>query len=390
MKAAQENGNNDLIADVCGSGVTLSAAWSKRSMPYLYDLKSGVTDNVYFFQAALGESKLPYMEAFPGKEEKYWVRGLINAVEYYGGLPAQIAPLAHNAPRIPGYLSPANVRDSAFGLFSEFYGIPILPVNEKNFSQCLVADNIRAVEWMGRQLKEKMFYSIDALNTHISVLLPHYASLPSIVCNDSRYNVFCLKDKPLLKPLPEQRFSITDVCTRVAGDNCFIKYGDTYYSIPYLFCNQQVTLHASDSEIIIYDINGGYLATHKRGGYGKYVADPCHMPPLNQSFGNQYTSGEKYVQWARRVGRYTHTVILCLLTREKYEQCAFKTCMAILQLSKKYGPYRLESACKKAIQLGCVSYYSIRKLVAEGLDEVVLHERKVVPYNCFQPRLGDL
>jgi len=348
------------------SGVVLSAGWSKSPLLCLSDLKTGVRSNVSLFLAVLGASKMPYIMAYPRKEQKYWVSGSIDAIEYYGGLPALIAPHTHNSPKMPGYLSPSN--NSAFGMFAKFYDIPVLPVNYKN-PLCPIIDVFRPADWIRRQLRDKVFYSLDELNDHISLLLSQYVTLPTSVCRDSRFNIFCIRDKPMLRPLPEKRFSIIDIAHRKVGDNCFIKYGGPYYySVPYKFCKQNVILHVSKSEIIIYDINGVYLASHKRDGNTKYVIHPSHMPPKHLLFGYPVYDGGKYVEWAEHIGSNTRSVIECLLATVEYEQQAFRTCMAILQLSKKYGNDRLESACKVAKFYGCISFSAIKRLIIRGAD----------------------
>jgi hypothetical protein len=159
-----------------------------------------------------------------------------------------------------------------------------------------------------------------------------------------------------------------DISLRVVGDNCFVKYSGVYYSVPYTFCKQKVILRVSKSEVIICDINGAYIASHERDGSTKYVTDPTHMPPQNTPRDSQIYNSEKYVEWAGHIGSNTRSVIECLLTGYKYEQQAFKTCMAILQLSKKYGNIRLESACKMAMFLGCINYYSIKRMLVQGAD----------------------
>jgi len=376
-----------MCADTEVSCIVLTAAWSKKQIPCLADLKSGVMSKVCFFQAALGESKMPFMKAFPCKEQKYWVSGLIDAIEYYGGLPALIDPRAHNTPKILGYLSAS--KDSAFGMFSKFYGIPVLPVNLNGLPLSPDIDVFMPSDWVLRQLQDKVFYSFDELNNHVSLLLSRCVSLPSSSIMDSRLNVFRIRDKPLLKPLPQQRYSIIDICHRVTGDNCFIKYGKIYYSVPYMFCKQQVTLHVSNTDIIIYDSNGIFLASHKLGGNTKYVTDPFHMPPQNTLFGSQIYDGGKYVQWAGRIGRNTRSVIECLLAREKYEQRAFKACMAIIQLSKKYGSYRLESACRAAKMKGCISYRSINRMLADGADGEALSTVNPISNDYIQLMLDD-
>jgi len=369
------------------SRIVLSAAWSKMPMPCLADLKSGVISNVCFFQAALGESKMPFIKAYPCKEQKYWVWGLIDAIGYYGGLPALIAPRAHNAPKIPGYLSPSE--DSAFGMLSKFYGIPILPVNVRDPYLCIDIDAFRPPDWIARQLRDKVFYSLDELNDHISLLLTRYVTLPNSACGDSRLDNFHSMDKPMLRPLPQQPFSIFEVAPRVVGDNCFIKYSGSYYSVPYTYCKKKVNLHVSKSEVTIYNTSGVLIASHKRDENNKYVIEPSHMPPKHKLFGYPVYDGCKYVEWAAHIGGNTRSVIECLLAAADYEQQAFRSCMAILRLSKKYGNSRLDSACKAAMFYGCICFSAIKRLTVKGVDPKALFAAKPASNDYIQLMFDD-
>jgi len=380
---------NGSMSECAGdSRVILSAAWSKIPLPCLTDLKTGVTANAYFFLAVLGASSMPFIKAFPCKEQKYWVEGLIDAIEFYGALPACIAPRTHNAPRFPEYLTPAD--GSAFGMFSKFYGISVLPVCLRGLPSNPDIALFETVSWPLRQIQDKVFYSLDELNDIIGRLLSRYVALPDARTGNSLRGVFLDRDKPLMRPLPEQRFSITDVTSRMVGDNCFVQYGGFHYSVPYQFCKRNVILHASESEIFIYDLNGVFIASHKRTGNTKYIMDPCHMPPKYKLFGYDVYTGEKYVEWAAHIGDNTRFVIELLLATADCEQLAFKTCMAILQLSKKFGNSRLESACKTAKLFSRVSYCAIKKFASQGSD---FHGTKDLPTQrltlneYFQPSL---
>ena len=383
MNAGHKSTYSGTGIDIDNSGIVLYAAWLKKPMLSLVDLKSGEMHDACIFYTTLGSSFMPFMKAFPGREQKYWMQGLIGAIKYYGGLPALIAPRIQNTPRPPAYLSPSN--DSAFGMFSESYDIPVLPVNAKHPSLRSDVTVFRSVAWFMWYLRDKVFYSMEELNEHINQLLSRFVVLPYNANGDSMFNVFCAKDKPLLRPLPQPLCLVFDIAARVVGDNCFVQYDQHYYSVPYKFCKQKVNLHISESEIVIYDADRNRLASHKRGGEAKYITVPAHMPPKYRLFGYQVYDGSKYVEWAAHIGDNTRFVIEYLLSTAKYEQQAFKNCMAILQLSKKHGNHRLESACKSAKRYGYISYYTIKKFVFDNpvdsnavpVNTTMLNDRKL-------------
>jgi transposase len=51
------------------------------------------------------------------------------------------------------------------------------------------------------------------------------------------------------------------------------------------------------------------------------------------------------------------------------EETAYRSCMGILQLSKKQGNDRLEAACKKARELGSCSYATVSNILKNHLEQ---------------------
>lgn len=61
----------------------------------------------------------------------------------------------------------------------------------------------------------------------------------------------------------------------------------------------------------------------------------------------------------------------------RVEEQAYKACMGLLQLSKKYGDKRLEVACKKAIALGAMNYTTVANILKNCQDLAVLKIKPV-------------
>ncbi len=50
-------------------------------------------------------------------------------------------------------------------------------------------------------------------------------------------------------------------------------------------------------------------------------------------------------------------------------QQAFRACLGVLRLGKKYGGKRLQKACARALSIGAISYKSIESILKQGLDQ---------------------
>ena len=75
--------------------------------------------------------------------------------------------------------------------------------------------------------------------------------------------------------------------------------------------------------------------------------------------------------WARNIGVQTYAVIDYLLSSQITEEQAYRSCMGVLQCSKKYGDERLEATCTKAIALNSCTYTTITTILKNGQDKVI-------------------
>ena len=97
------------------------------------------------------------------------------------------------------------------------------------------------------------------------------------------------------------------------------------------------------------------------------------MPPNHQAQQDSNTfDGNRYRNWAKAIGSDTFFVIDSLLNTAEVEQTAYRSCMGILQFSKKDGNVRLEAACGKARLLGNISFAVIRNILKNNQEAMPL------------------
>ena len=78
------------------------------------------------------------------------------------------------------------------------------------------------------------------------------------------------------------------------------------------------------------------------------------MPP-NHQFINGW-SPKRFIKWAASIGDQVETFIQLLLDSKAHPEQAFKACMGVMRLGKKYDIEALQLACKKAIELNIITY----------------------------------
>jgi len=161
------------------------------------------------------------------------------------------------------------------------------------------------------------------------------------------------------------------LAARKVGSNCHVAFEGVNYSVPSHLFHSMVVVRATDSTIDILDSNGVLVASHKRCFTKRsYITDPSHMPPFYySSLDIACYDGAMFRKWARHIGDKTFQLIDELLSNKPIEQQAYKSCMAILQLSRKYGASRLNRASNQALLAGKCNFYTVKKFISAESDK---------------------
>ena len=164
-----------------------------------------------------------------------------------------------------------------------------------------------------------------------------------------------------------------DLAVRKLGASCHIGFKGVFYSAPHCLYGQKLIVRANGDTIDILNSRGQCVASHKRSfAKRKYITDPSHMPGLLDShfYDARYYNGAKFRELADKIGENTYDVVNYLLDSRPYEEYAYKSCMAIIQLSKKFGCHLLEKACAHALSKGPCNYYTIYKFLKQRENDV--------------------
>ena len=82
-------------------------------------------------------------------------------------------------------------------------------------------------------------------------------------------------------------------------------------------------------------------------------------------------NGERFLNWAGKIGEHTKSVVQIFLSRNQVEQQGYKACLALLKLTDSYSALRLEQACKRALSFTeRPSLKSIQIILKSGQDNL--------------------
>jgi len=366
-------------------GRELFIDWIGDTLDCIIDRATGKLVTAHFFVTTLGDSSYPYVEAFPDEKSDKWLTGHVNAFRWYGGLPRILVPdncrtAVNKVRRYDPELNQAYL-DMAL-----YYGVAIIPARPvKPRDKAAVESSVGWLEtWLLMELKDKTYFSFDALNTDIRDLVECLAERRFQKRPGSRKSIFDLLDKPALRPLPIRPYEIAAFTSSKVPDNLHVEAEGFYYSVPYAYHGQQVRIRMTATTVEITNSNRERIAIHQRCYTGKrYVTNDAHMP---ENFRHQMEArkfdGAHYRSWAVGIGDSVYQVIDYLLTSAHVEEQAYKSCMGLLQSSKKYGNTRLNAACEKAIQMHSITYTTIINILKNHQDKHTMFDTdKPTPYH---------
>lgn len=98
---------------------------------------------------------------------------------------------------------------------------------------------------------------------------------------------------------------------------------------------------------------------------------PEHMPTNHQH--QKWTPG-RLLNWGASIGVSTRQLIAHILNSKPHPEQAYRRCLGLLNLSKKYGEERLEQACQDALMMKKHQYGFIKNLL-ENKREGKLSEK---------------
>ena len=104
------------------------------------------------------------------------------------------------------------------------------------------------------KIRNHTFTSISELN---EMLWDHIDELNKSIMKDhgvSRNDRFEVEQK-FLKPLPKEKFEISEIKEATVHPDCHIKFEKNFYSVPYRYVGKKVKVIATFSKVIIHDID---------------------------------------------------------------------------------------------------------------------------------------
>ena len=331
----------------------------------LVNPETGETKQVPVFVATLPASAYIYAEAQPSQDKCHWINGHVRAFAFFGGVPKILRP---DNPKIginsPNYYEPD--LNPTYQEMAEYYQVAVLPARvRKPRDKGNVENGVQNVErWVLAPLRNRTFFSLGEMNRAVAELSEalNQKTMPHI--EKSRRQLFEEIDQPALRPLPEQPYQFALWKTAKVHLDYHVAFEKHYYSVPHALVQQPVEIKASEHLVEVFH-KGRQVALHPRSRLaGRFSTRAEHMPS-NHRFVLELDANWLLKQ-GEEIGPQTARYLKSLLQARAFPEQAYRSCLGVLSLARKFPHPLLETACESAFQAHLHSYKEL-KAELEGL-----------------------
>lgn len=350
--------------------------WVGDQPEILADSHTGELKPVHVLVTTVGVSNLLYAEAFIDERLPNFIAGTVHALEYYGAVPKYLVP-DNLKTAITRHTKDEITLTSAYQDLESFYDTIVLPPPpRKPKGKPTVEKYVQFLEThLLEDLKEKVYYSIEDINRDVRKKIATINTEKSKSEALSKMESFLRYDKPQMKALGGDSFTLCDYkyFDRIPN-NYHLLYDGHYYSVLYTYYGQPAILKATMAEIIICDRNNKLICRHHRSykDFPKYITCDEHMKPEHLYYKEvNAKDGDYYRNWAGNIGPFMKNLIEKILLSAKHEEQAYNSCNGILHMCKDYPPMFLEEIAKTCIESNACRYSYFKKLLFSQRDRSI-------------------
>ena len=323
---------------------------------------------VYIFFAVMGDSMLPFVEAFDQADQIRFQWGIKDSFAYFCGAPGKL--ITNSDQRAEKYNDMYDIEHN-HGYFSLVNYLNITAYREPFSGNTEVCEMLKHVHIAVRDfLTGHTYHNIDEVNDDLALLMSNLAD--EKVGRIARKNVFRRKDFPRLTPVPEEYIPSFDTryVTRVPN-NYHIKIGGAYYSVPYTYYGEPVIVYRYQDKVSIWDTDGTLIHNYRRISKG-YITTPDDMPTPEQrkAFKKNFLTGDFYRRKAAAIGKECYCFVELLLRSRPHEEQMYKTCEGIIRSAK-------EDVDKPAVNAACAKVISRSKNRTYGAFKEAMGKSRV-------------
>jgi transposase len=368
-------------------GDKLFVDYAGDTVPVIVDRLTGETRQAQIFVAVLGASNFTYAEATWTQGLSDWIGAHTRAFAAIGGVPRLLIPDNAKVAVIKACRYEPQI-NRTYAEMAAHYGTAVLPTRpHRPRDKAKVEVGVLVVErWILARLRHRRFTSPAELNAAIAELLRRLNEekpLRRLGC--TRRQLLEELDRPALKPLPIEPYVFAQWRVCRVGIDYHVEVEKHFYSVPHRLARAEVEVRLASRSVEIF-AKGERIAVHQRSsGNGKHTTITDHMP----------SSHRRYADWtiarirrdAALIGPATAALCDLILEHRPHPEQGFRSCLGILRLARPFGVARLEAAATRAIEIGALTYGSVRSILDHKLDRHASHQRSADGAPILHPNI---
>ncbi|MDO9257906.1 MAG: IS21 family transposase [Bacteroidales bacterium] len=354
------------------AGEYLQVDFAGKQLHYI-DVQTGEIITCPVLVCTLPFSSYTYVEALSSARQEYLFCALNRCLEYFGGVPRNV--LSDNMKQFVG----KNQRyEYKFQELADQWAVhyntnleatrPRKPKDKPTVENNVYLSYLRIYA----KIRNEEFHSVFELNIRIRELLGAYNQASFQKLPGSRQERFLQDERPLLRPLPQEPFTIKHTTAAKVQMNYHVILGEDkhLYSVPHQYIGQTTKIIYDEHNVEIY-IGFQRIAIHKRD-YRKYGYTTLaeHMPASHLKYNETLGwDADYFVSLASKIGESAVEVFKKILASKDFIEQTYNACIGLKRLSEIYGVTRFEAACRRALNGSRVTYGMIKNILENNMDK---------------------
>jgi len=373
-------------------GEQMQVDYAGLKIPFT-DPETGEIRQVSLFVASLPASNYIYAETQPSENQCNWNNGHVRALEYFGGVVKIVVPdNLQTGITKPNYFEPGV--NLAYQDLAEYYQFAVLPARIKQpRDKGKVENGVQNVErWVIAPLRHCKFFSLHEVSLAVKEKLDQLNNKTMLSYGRTRRQEFEEFDRPNLRPLPEKPYEYADRKIATVNIDYHIEFDGHLYSVPHTLIHKKVDIRATERMVEIFH-QGKSIAIHPRNfRHGRFSTLREHMPANHQFMAD--INSDRLIEWASKIGPQTANLVKATLKSRPFPEQAYRSCLGILSLAKKYNHPLLEHACQSMFEVKEFSYKAVlqdliylQKQVTAPIIETLPTHENIRGADYYQERL---
>ena len=212
--------------------------------------------------------------------------------------------------------------------------------------------------WVIAPLRNETFFSLAEMNRAVRKLVEALNQKVMPQYGKSRRQLFEEIDQPELRPLPEKPYEYAFWKTAKVNIDYHVAFEKHFYSVPHALIQQQVEIKATERMVEIFH-KGKQVAIHPRShAQGRFTTRTEHMPSNHRFVAEQDTNW--MLKQAEKIGPHTAQYLTSLLQSRSFPEQAYRSCLGVLSLARKYPVALVETACERVSKAHLRSYKDLK------------------------------